>query len=39
VALGNHGGVISLLDAAGFKVDGVSYMGAQAADEGRTIVF
>ena len=39
VALGNRGGAITLLDAAGLKVDGVSYTGSQVADEGRTIVF
>ncbi len=37
--LGNQGGTITLLDAAGFKVAGVSYTAAQAAQEGRTIVF
>ncbi len=39
VTLPNRGGVISLLDAAGLKVDGVAYTGAQAAEPGRTIVF
>lgn len=39
VALGNSGGTITLLDAAGLKVDGVSYTGAQAAEEGWTVVF
>jgi uncharacterized protein YukJ len=37
--LGNDGGAISLLDAAGLKVDGVAYTGAQAQDEGWTVVF
>ena len=39
VSMPNGGGVLSLLDAAGLKVDGVSYTGAQAAEPGRTIVF
>ncbi|UFR01541.1 DUF2278 family protein [Streptomyces sp. Go40/10] len=38
-ALGNQGGEISLLDAAGLKVHGVSYTAGQAADEGWTVVF
>lgn len=38
-ALGNGGGTITLLDAEGFKVDGVSYTRAQASREGWTIVF
>ena len=39
VALGNSGGTITLLDAAGLKVDGVSYTKAQVAREGWTVVF
>ena len=39
VALPNGGGVVSLLDAAGLKVDGASYTREQAAEAGRTIVF
>ncbi|MEY2441118.1 MAG: hypothetical protein QOJ46_544 [bacterium] len=39
VALPNRGGTISLLDAAGLKVDGVAYTGEQAAEPGRTIAF
>jgi hypothetical protein len=39
VALGNDGGIITLLDARGLKVDGVSYTGADAKREGWTIVF
>lgn len=39
VTLPNRGGVISLLDASGLKVDGVAYTGAQAAEPGRTIAF
>ncbi|GAA3115764.1 DUF2278 family protein [Streptomyces echinatus] len=37
--LGNHGGEITLLDAAGLKVHGVSYTGDEAAREGWTVVF
>ena len=37
--LGNQGGAITLLDAAGLKVSGVSYTTAQAKREGWTIVF
>ena len=37
--LGNNGGSITLLDAQGLKVDGVSYTAAQAQREGWTIVF
>jgi uncharacterized protein YukJ len=37
--LPNRGGVITLLDATGLKVDGVAYTGEQAAEPGRTIVF
>ncbi|EFC85944.1 DUF2278 family protein [Parafrankia sp. EUN1f] len=39
VALGNHGGTITLLDAVGLKVDGVAYTAADATEEGRTVVF
>lgn len=39
VTLSNRGGVVTLLDQAGLKVDGVSYLREQAAAEGRTIVF
>jgi uncharacterized protein YukJ len=39
VQLGNQGGTITLLDAAGLKVSGVAYTAAQAAGEGWTIVF
>lgn len=38
VALGNQGGILTLLDARGLKVDGVSYTAAQAR-EGWTVVF
>ena len=39
VQLGNSGGVITLLDAAGLKVSGVSYTKEQARREGWTIAF
>ena len=39
VPLGNQGGTITLLDATGLKVSGVSYTAAQVRREGWTIVF
>jgi uncharacterized protein YukJ len=39
VVLPNRGGLITLLDAAGLKVDGVAYTVDQAAEPGRTIAF
>ncbi len=39
VPLGNRGGTIVLLDAAGQPVDGVTYTRDHARDEGRTIRF
>jgi hypothetical protein len=39
VQLGNRGGLITLLDPDGLKVDGVSYTGTQAQREGWTLVF
>ena len=39
VALSNKGGIISILDETGLKVDGVSYTKAQASNPGWTIVF
>jgi uncharacterized protein YukJ len=39
VLLGNQGGIITLLNASGLKVHGVSYTKAQAKKEGETIVF
>ena len=39
VALSNKGGIITLLDDRGLKVDGVSYTKAQAAQPGWTITF
>jgi hypothetical protein len=39
VALGNNGGIITLLDPRGLKIHGVSYTAEQSHDEGWTIVF
>ncbi len=39
VQLGNRGGLVTLLDPDGLKVDGVAYTKAQADNEGWTIVF
>jgi hypothetical protein len=39
VQLGNRGGLITLLNPDGLKVDGVAYTQAQAAAEGWSIVF
>jgi uncharacterized protein YukJ len=39
VPLSNDGGLITLLDAAGLKVHGVSYTKAQVARQGWTITF
>jgi uncharacterized protein YukJ len=39
VQLGNKGGIITLLNKAGLKIDGVSYTEAQAKKEGWTVVF
>jgi hypothetical protein len=39
VALGNRGGTITLLDASGLKVHGVSYTSDQARREGWTLTF
>lgn len=39
VPLSNKGGLISLLDEKGNKVDGVSYTKAQAAQEGEVVIF
>ncbi|PBC60573.1 hypothetical protein BKI49_29170 [Streptomyces sp. Tue6028] len=39
VQLGNSGGQITLLDAQGLKVHGVSYTARQAGREGWTVVF
>jgi uncharacterized protein YukJ len=37
--LSNRGGALTLLNAAGLKVDGVAYTAAQASREGWTIIF
>jgi hypothetical protein len=37
--LGNQGGLITLLNPDGLKVDGVAYAQTQAAAEGWSIVF
>ena len=39
VKLGNKGGIITLLNEKGLKVDGVSYTEQQARNEGWTLVF
>lgn len=39
VQLGNNGGLITLLNQSGLKVDGVSYTKRQAQRQGWTIVF
>jgi uncharacterized protein YukJ len=39
IQLGNRGGLITLLDPAGLKADGVAYTQQQASSEGQTIVF
>ena len=39
VALSNKGGLISLLDANGNKVDGVSYTKREAKQEGELVIF
>jgi len=36
--LGNQGGLLTLLNPDGLKVDGVAYTGQQADAEGRTVV-
>ncbi|HEX2523484.1 MAG TPA: DUF2278 domain-containing protein, partial [Terriglobia bacterium] len=35
----NEGGIITLLDKQGLKIDGVSYTKEQVARQGWTIVF
>jgi uncharacterized protein YukJ len=37
--LSNQGGIISLLNPAGIKIDGVAYTAQQAQSEGRTLTF
>ncbi|MGN6586378.1 MAG: lamin tail domain-containing protein, partial [Solirubrobacterales bacterium] len=38
-ALSNNGGIITLLDATGTKVSGVSYTKEQAQEQGWTVTF
>ncbi|HET9254005.1 MAG TPA: DUF2278 family protein [Pseudonocardiaceae bacterium] len=39
IQLGNRGGLVTLLNPGGLKVDGVSYTAAQAQPGGRTLTF
>jgi uncharacterized protein YukJ len=39
IQLGNHGGLLTLLNPAGLKVDGVAYTAGQTEQEGWTLVF
>lgn len=39
IQLGNDGGIITLLDRQGLKIDGVSYTKDDAKQQGRTILF
>jgi uncharacterized protein YukJ len=39
VELSNKGGIITIIDETGLKIDGVSYTKAQASNPGWTIVF
>jgi uncharacterized protein YukJ len=39
VALGNSGGIVTLLDSAGLKVSGVAYTAGQGGREGWTVTF
>lgn len=39
IQLGNEGGIITLLNPQGIKVDGVSYTKKDAQEQGRTIIF
>ena len=39
IQLGNQGDLLTLLNPAGLKVDGVVYTRQQAAAEGWTVVF
>jgi hypothetical protein len=39
VALSNKGGILTLLDPKGRKIDGVSYTQAQAKQVGWTLTF
>lgn len=37
--LGNRGGLLTLLNPTGLKVDGIAYTADQASTEGRRLVF
>jgi hypothetical protein len=39
VQLGNRGGLVTLLDPEGLKVDGIAYTKSQASAEGWSVVF
>jgi uncharacterized protein YukJ len=39
VQLGNRGGLVTLLDPGGLKVDGIAYTKSQASAEGWSVVF
>ncbi|HEV7885525.1 MAG TPA: hypothetical protein VGO81_18270 [Solirubrobacteraceae bacterium] len=39
VVLPNRGGIITLLDASGLKVDGAAYAREQAGEPGGTVAF
>jgi uncharacterized protein YukJ len=39
IQLGNGGGTLTLVDAAGLKADGIAYTAHQASAEGATLVF
>lgn len=39
IQLSNHGGLLTLLNPAGLKVDGIAYTAEQAQREGWTLVF
>jgi uncharacterized protein YukJ len=39
IQLGNQGGLLTLLNPAGLKIDGVAYTRQEAQAEGRTLVF
>jgi hypothetical protein len=39
VQLGNSGGLLTLLNARGLKVDGIAYTAQDARQQGKTLVF
>jgi hypothetical protein len=39
IQLGNQGGLLTLLNPAGLKIDGVAYTAEQAEPEGWTLTF